>query len=492
MKNAQASTGKTVSNSLSRLKRAIRIVLGVAGWALLLSTTLFTGYAAFWLLFTAGRLGEVQMDQILPILLVTLVITAVLAVLVARFFASARTVGLAILSVLALLAIGGGIWTQAYPDDALFWARQLAWGDSSLTDYERFAERPIENAAPAFQFRQNPSPEILPVVEYRSMGERRQMDFEAFLASTQTASFIVIKDDVIRYEGYFNGFRRDSVLTAFSISKSFTSTLVGIAIDEGFIGSVDDRIVDYLPELKGRNLESVTIRDLLMMSAGIRYIPDDEVSPLAEITQFTDCGLAYTHPNLRALALQVQPDGNAPGTEFNYNEYHPLLLGLILERATGRTASEYLQEKIWKPLGMEYPASWNLDSEKDGFELMGSGVNGRAIDFAKFGRLFLNNGNWDGIQVVSEKWVAASTSPDTDNRTWHSYADWKAADGYYQYMWWGRFNPGGGYDFAAQGHLGQWIYVSPQANVIIVRFGIHEGGVDSWFEVIQSLAAKIK
>lgn len=492
MKTTLSSTMKSGSKTLAWLLSAIRLILAAVSWALLIFTTLFTGYAAGWILFTTGMLGEAQTEDIVPILLIAFVITAVLAAVVARFFARARTVGLTVLAVLAILVIGGGIWTQARPDDALFWTRQLAWGDSTLTDYERFPERAVANAGPVFQFQKNPSPEFFQTVEYRSEGELKRMGLEEFLASTRTASFIVIRDDAILYEGYFNGFRRDSILTSFSVSKSFTSALIGIAIDEGYIGSVDDLMITYLPELSGRGLDAVTIRDLLMMSAGIRYIPDDEVSPLAEITQFTDTGLAYSHPNLRDLALHVRPDGMAPGKEFNYNEYHPPLLGLILERATGKTASEYLQEKIWKPLGMEFPGSWNLDSEKDGFELMGSGVNGRAIDFAKFGRLFLRNGDWDGTRIISEHWVAESTAPDPDDRRiWRSYADWKAAKGYYKYMWWGKLRADGGYDYMAQGHLGQWIFVSPQAKAIIVRFGLDEGGVDSWADVMQSLAASL-
>lgn len=493
MNTKQTLTMKAMPEPLTWLKGAMRVILAAIGWALLIFTTLFTGYLTGWILYTTGRLGSAQVGEILPLLLVLFAITAGLAWLVSRFIAPVRMVGLVILATLALLLIGGGIWTQAYPDRALYWARQLAWGDSAMTDYERFPERMVNNAAPAFHFMQDPSPELFQTVEYRSGGELKQMGFEEFLQSTQTTSFIVIKDDAILYESYFNGYNRDSIVTSFSVAKSFTSALIGIAIDEGYIGSVNDLMIAYLPELKGKGLDDVTIRDLLLMSAGISYVVDEEVSLLAQITQFTDSGLTYSYPNLRDLALRVKPDGQAPGAEFNYNNYHPLLLGMILERTTGRPAAEYLQEKLWKPLGMEYPASWSLDSKESGFELMQSGINGRAIDFAKFGRLFLNNGNWDGIQIISEKWVTESTAPDPhDHRLWRSDVDWKRANGYYKYMWWGRLNPDGSYDYAAQGHLGQRICISPQEQVIIVRFGLDEGGVDSWADVFQSLAAKVK
>ncbi len=318
------------------------------------------------------------------------------------------------------------------------------------------------------------------------------MELEEFLQSTNTTSFIVIKDDAILYEGYFNGYERDSIVTSFSVAKSFTSALVGMAIDDGYIGSVDDRMIDYLPELKGRGFDELTIRHVLLMSSGIQYLTDDELPPLKEIFQFTDEGMSYTYPDRRSLVLQVKPDGKPLGSEFNYNNYYPILLGMILERTTGHSPSEYLQEKIWQPLGMEYPASWSVDNEKDGMELMESGINARAIDFAKFGRLFLNNGNWNGTQIIPSDWVIESTSPDPkDDRVWHSYAEWKEANGYYKYQWWGRTNPDGSYHYTALGHLGQFVFVAPQENMIIVRFGVDEGGVDDWMSVFQDITAKV-
>jgi len=484
---------KTTSSPWSGLKQAIRLILAALGWTVLMLTTLLTAYLAGWILFTAVSVRRGPDEEIIPLFLILLVITLALAWLLGRFLVPARTVRSVILVTVLLVLIAEGIWTQVYPDQALYWARQLGWGESSLKDYELFPERSISNAAPAFHFEPGLSPELFQTVEYHSEGELKQANFEEFLESTQTTSFIVIRDDTILYEGYFNGYSRDSIVTSFSVAKSSTSTLVGIAIDEGCIGSVDDLMITYLPELKGRGLDSVTIRDLLMMSSGVRFISDDEgTSPLAEFTQFTDSGLSYSYPDLRDRGWRVEADGKAPGTEFNYNNYNPILLGMILERTTGRPVSEYLQEKIWGPLGMEYPASWSLDSEKSGFELMGSGVNARAIDFAKFGRLFLNNGSWNGTQIISSDWVLESTSPaPNDQRSWRSDADWKEANGYYKYMWWGKFNPDGGYDYAAVGHLGQRIYVDPQTKMIIVRFGLDYGGVDAWEEVFQNIIADV-
>lgn len=177
-----------------------------------------------------------------------------------------------------------------------------------------------------------------------------------------------------------------------------------------------------------------------------------------------------------------------------------ILLGIVLLGAGPSADADlpHLQEKIWQPLGMEYPASWSLDSEESGFEATLCCLNGRAIDFAKFGRLFLNNGNWNGTQVISEQWVKESTSPypnPNGNIAWRAntwFSNWPEANGYYKYQWWGKLKPGGSYDFMAIGHLGQRIYVSPQNKALAVRFGISDEGVDAWEEVLATVIAKVQ
>jgi CubicO group peptidase (beta-lactamase class C family) len=171
------------------------------------------------------------------------------------------------------------------------------------------------------------------------------------------------------------------------------------------------------------------------------------------------------------------------------------LLGMILERATGMSVAEYLETRIWQPIGMEYDGSWSLDSE--GFEKMESGVNARAIDFAKFGRLYLNNGNWDGTQVIPAEWVAQSTRPDALPEAVDYYPDefpFKSGDGYYGYLWWGLRREETSYDFMARGNLGQYIYISPQKNLIIIRNGESYGEFDraqGWLEMFYQFASSI-
>jgi CubicO group peptidase (beta-lactamase class C family) len=276
----------------------------------------------------------------------------------------------------------------------------------------------------------------------------RRKNFDNFLALTGTTAFMVIKDDRVLYEKYFNGYQRDSINTSFSIAKSITSALIGIAIDEGLIASADDPVTKYIPELKQKDprFNNITIKNLLTMSSGLRYV--EQSLPWSDDTK------TYYNTNLRSLALSAKIE-EAPSKRFHYNNYNPLLLGMILERTTHKHVSRYLEEKIWKPLGMDAPASWSLDSDVSGFEKMESGINARDIDFAKIGRLFLNNGDWNDRQIISQKWINESTRPDTTSDP----------APFYQYMWWVDITSSrdaSHYNFYAAGNYGQFIYVIPE------------------------------
>jgi CubicO group peptidase (beta-lactamase class C family) len=307
-------------------------------------------------------------------------------------------------------------------------------------------------------------------VEFNDRGTVRQVALADLLRSTDTHAFIVVANDQLLLERYFNGYRRDSLCVSMSMAKSFTSALVGIAIDDGLIKSADDPIINYLHELKeDRGFDAVTIRHLLTMGSGIKFV----TTPFP----WSDDPLAYFHPDLRTILLSGLTIVERPGQSFHYNSYNPELLGLILERTTHRSPSDYLQEKIWKPLGMEYPATWRIDSEEDGMELMQSAINASAIDYAKFGQLYVERGNWNGKQIISEHWVTESTRPDpNDRRPWESDARWHDQGGYYRYFWWG-ISSGDkeDYCFMARGKYGPFIFVSPKARVVIVRTAKNSG-----------------
>jgi len=304
-------------------------------------------------------------------------------------------------------------------------------------------------------------------------------NLEAYLQSNKTAAFIVVQNDRLLYERYFNGYQRDSLLPSHSVTKSLVSALVGIAISEGKIQSIEEPITRYLPELSSLDsrFSDIKIRHLLMMSSGIRF---------TDYLFFTsDSALTGAHPDNRYVLLHYPKIIHEPGQNFLYSDYDPQLLGLILERATGMKVANYLETRIWQLVGMEYDASWVIDSQVHEFEKMQGGFNGRAIDFVKFGRLFLSNGSWNGTTILPEPWVMESTQdikPGGAN-DYYPKNDGGISKGlYYQYLWWGINRDSEASDFFAMGKYGQMIYISPSTNLIILRFG--EGAskdFDKWY-----------
>jgi CubicO group peptidase (beta-lactamase class C family) len=232
--------------------------------------------------------------------------------------------------------------------------RAYAWGDSDIFDYEKFPSGAVQNAAPAFHFKSaSPAETFVP-----------PDGIEDLLGASGTTAFLVVRDDTLLHEGYFNGFQRDSWFTSFSVDKSFDSALIGLAISEGLIGSVDDAVVSCIPELKGRGLDDLTIRNLLRMDCEVRYQDSDLLDFLA---MQSDDSKTYYMPDLRRLALTIVPSREPLGSCFRYKNYYPILEGMLLKRATGLSVSEYLQERLWKPLGMEYPATWSINQKATGW-----------------------------------------------------------------------------------------------------------------------------
>jgi CubicO group peptidase (beta-lactamase class C family) len=370
----------------------------------------------------------------------------------------------------------------------VYMTRALMWGESDVRDYKKFPEHVLLKESAVFNFEINIDPALFETVKYTYQGIEREADLNRLLQTSGTTAFIVIQDDVILFEDYFNGYERDSINTSFSVAKSFASTLVGIAIDEGYIEGVEEPITTYLPELVGAGFENITIGHLLSMASGIKY---DECCLLRG-----DDSLTYYYPDLRKLALENTFITKEIGVYFHYNNYHTLLIGLILERATGMDVAEYLEEKIWKQLGMEFDASWSIDSTETGFAKMESGINARAIDFAKFGRLLLEEGMWNGSRIISETWVNAATAPvfqaeeAADNNT-ENYQYLLDNDFYYKYFWWGLRIDDANYDFFARGKYGQTIYISPRKNAVVVRFGSRYGPVDSWPLIIRDIVESL-
>jgi CubicO group peptidase (beta-lactamase class C family) len=376
--------------------------------------------------------------------------------------AGPRTVGRIILRVfLGLLLVAGLLYGAAFlltPYSGL--ARAIVWIEADVDDYRRFPARTIQSPAEASRFRRAEVPAALRFV--RVGGIRR--DLETLLRSAGTTAFIVTRGDAVVYEGYFNGAVRSSIQTSFSVAKSYLSTLVGIAAEEGLLG-LDDPITKHLPELLDRDprFRRIAVEDLISMASGLRY--EESGAPWGDDAQ------TYYGANLRELALEDTEIIEPPGVRWHYNNYNPLLLGMILERTTDMSVAEYLERTLWKPLGPEYVATWSLDSERSGFEKMESGLNARAIDFVKLGVLFLDRGQWRARQVVPRSWVETSTAPH--------------AAPYYGYWWW--VEPNGA--FMARGNYGQFVYVDRARGVVIARFGSTDGGVD-WPAVLEDVARR--
>src|SRR5215218_3636068 len=359
--------------------------------------------------------------------------------------------------------------------------RTIFWRESDYRDLEKFPARTIHNAPPVFRFDKLPADnpyasQIEAIASDSSNGE----SLEDYLNASGTTALLVIHDDKLLYERYFNGYDETSLNTSFSMAKSFASALVGIAIDKERIKSVNEPITNYIPELleKDERFKSITIRHLLTMSSGIKYEEGGDL-PWSEEADDTK---TYYSTDLRELALENCRIEGKPGEYFEYNNYNPLLVGMILERATGMHVSRFMEEELWKPMGMEADGSWSLDSTSSGFEKMESGVNARARDFARFGMLFAEEGNWEGVQLISRGWVEESTRPDATTDPSQDY----------QYFWWVN-TPDGKNHFSAQGNYGQYIYVAPEKNLVIVRLGKGEGekGYGYWTDLFDELSTRL-
>lgn len=337
--------------------------------------------------------------------------------------------------------------------------RYVFYNFADINDYKIFHSRPLIANESHFSFQVTNSG--------RFPKEINDTPFDQYLQENETVAFLIIKNDSIQYEKYFKGYNKESIVPSFSMAKSVMSILIGCAIDEGFIKSVDESITNYIPELINNGFEKVTIKHLLQMTSGIKF-NESYANPFGDAASF------YYGLNLRKEIAKMKLK-TEPGISFDYVSGNTQLLGLVLERSlNGKSITSYLQDKLWTPLEMEFDASWSIDREKNGLEKTFCCLNARAIDFAKIGRLYKNKGNWNGKQIVSQKWVTESTKLDTS----------EGSAKYYQYQWW---LPTPNEDFMAEGILGQFVYVNPSKDLIIVRLGKKEGKAN-WWSIFTSLA----
>ena len=353
------------------------------------------------------------------------------------------------------LAFGLGIITLCL--SACHVGRYFYWNFADIRDYRKFPAEPVERGNEVFHFyRTKNQPELQLTTSFSPSGKYSGID--EFLQKNKTVVFLVIHRDTIVYERYSGGFDTASVIPSFSMSKAFVSALAGIAIDEGYIQSVHQPVTDFIPELLQNDsaFSKITLEHLLNMRSGIRF-NEGYANPFADMAKY------YYGRNLNKYITRLKIE-RPPDEQYNYISVNTQLLGMAIERSTGKKLNRYLSEKIWQPLGMQYDATWSVDSEKHRQIKAFCCINAR--------------GKWNGRHIVPEQWVETSTGIHNDSRDSQGYP--------YTYQW--RVKRDGA--FFAKGVLGQYIYVDPQKDLIIVRLGKNASGV-AWPAFFEEVAGQL-
>ncbi|TMM56798.1 serine hydrolase [Maribacter algarum] len=283
---------------------------------------------------------------------------------------------------------------------------------------------------------------------------------EDLIQETDITGLMVLKNDTILFEKYYQENTPEDHTIGWSVTKSIVSALVGIALKEGHIKGVNDSVNQYLPELKGSAYEHVTIKNLLQMSSGVSWNEDYSDSD-SDINRFgRTLALGRSFESFVKTLKYDKPQGT-----FNrYNSSDTQVLGMIVSRATGTTVSNYLEKKLWQPLGMERKGYWVIDNQ--GNEFAAAGLSASLVDYAKFGLLFLHEGNWNGKQLIPKKWVSQSITPDAPHLLPGENENSNNDFGY-GFQWW--VFEGGEGEYAAMGIYNQLIYINPKRNIIIVK-----------------------
>ena len=355
------------------------------------------------------------------------------------------------LALLAAVAVGGGAWyasldketrgvLAALPTNADVLSWSIPQRDAAFRAMDRL---PVLAAASEIA----PSATPLPLPKGPPLSIP---GIDDYMKSQRMAGIVILQDGKVRYENYGLDFDAQGRWTSFSVAKSFTSTLVGAAIKDGYIKSLEDKVSDYIPDLKGSAYDDVSIRQLLTMSSGVRWNEDYE-DPKADVAQFNavtpDPGVDATVSYMRKL-----PRAHPPGEVWHYNTGETNLIGVLVSSATKKPLAQYLQEKIWQPGGMEAKATWLQG--KTGHEIAGCCIQAATRDYARFGQFVLNGGPPNGSKVVPDDWfVQAITEQKDIGEPGHGYG----------FQWW-TYDDG---SVAAQGIFGQGIFIDPRRRLVI-------------------------
>jgi CubicO group peptidase (beta-lactamase class C family) len=321
--------------------------------------------------------------------------------------------------------------------------------------------------ASAHPFPLPPAPRLLTSVSFTDNG--KVYDLGSYLELNRIAGLLVLQDGRIALERYRFGNSERTRWMSMSIAKSISSTLVGAALRQGKIRSLSDSVTRYVPALRGSAYDGVTIRNLLMMASGVRW-NETYSDPNSDRRHLLEAQISQVPGSALAL-MKALPRAAEPGTRNNYNTGETQVVAEVLRAAIGQPLATYLEERIWSRFGMEADAKWWLDSP-DGTEIGGSGFSATLRDFGRFGLFVLGGGVAGGDSILPEGWIQEATTP-------KQLRDGTRLE--YGYLWW----PGRDGAFMAMGIHGQYIYVNPRANVVVVAWGARphptEGQVvDDW------------
>jgi CubicO group peptidase (beta-lactamase class C family) len=280
------------------------------------------------------------------------------------------------------------------------------------------------------------------------------LDIDAYMKVQRNAGLIILQDGKIRFEKYALDYSKDGRWTSFSVAKSLTSTMVGAAVRDGYIKSLDDKVTAYIPDLKGSAYDDVTVKQLLTMTSGVKW-NEDYTDPKSDVALFNlhkaEPGVDVTVSYMRKLPREAPA-----GEKWVYKTGETNLIGVLVSSATKKTLSAYLSEKVWKPFGMEQDGAWMLGST--GHEISGCCLSASLRDYARFGQFILGGGMAGGKPVLPDDWLAAATT---------KQADIAVPGRGYGYQWW--TNDDG--SFAAQGIFGQGIFIDPKRKLVIASNG---------------------
>ena len=326
--------------------------------------------------------------------------------------------------------------------------------------------RNIDRLFPTRTVEHGPTPYPLPLAEtplsdVRFTSKAASFTLDSYMAANRVSGLLVLKDGRVALERYAFGNGPRTRWMSMSVAKSITSTLIGAAVRDGAIGSIDDPVTRYVPRLAGSAYDGVTVRNLLMMSSGVRW-NETYTDPASDRRRLLEAQIAQ-QPGAAIDLMRSLARAAPPGTVNNYSTGETQIAGEVVRGAVGKPLAQYLGEKIWKPYGMETDATWWLDSP-NGHEIGGSGFSATLRDYGRFGLFFLNGGLVNGERILPAGWLHEAGSPKTLVG---------GAPLHYGYMWWpmtaapGTVNVGA---FSAEGIFGQYVYVNPREHVVIVQW----------------------